>query len=171
MSRTTATSMTGAAGEHLVMSRLLTRGFVAALAPQGAPNLDIVVTYSDGSRLCSLQVKTRWDKGADGGWHMGRKHETISHPRMFYAFVDLGTTTDDLAKVFVVPSAVVANVVANSHAAWLSSPGKNGHIRKDSNMRRFLPDYSKVFGTDSEYCSGWLTSYREAWHLLEEKTS
>ena len=168
MSTAFATSMTGAAGEHLVMSRLLSRGYIAALAPQGAPNLDIVVAYQDGSRLCSLQVKTRWDKGADGGWHMGKKHETISHARMFYAFVDLGKATDDDAVTFVVPSKIVATVVRDSHAEWLSKPGKNGHIRKDSNMRRFLPDYSKDFGNQSEFGSGWLEPYREAWKLLEE---
>ena len=161
--------MTGAAGEHLVMSRLLTRGYVAALAPQGAPNLDVVVTYQDGSRLCSLQVKTRWDKGADGGWHMSKKHESISHPRMYYAFVDLGKDTDDIATTYVVPSATVANVVAESHAQWLDSPGKNGHIRKDSNLRRFLPDYTKFFGAGNEFGPNWLNEYREAWHLLEER--
>ena len=151
-----------------MMSRLLTRGFVAALAPQGAPNLDIVVTYKDGSRLCSIQVKTRWDKGADGGWHMGKKHESISHPRMFYTFVDLGRSTNDNVNVYVVPSSIVAEVIARSHAEWLSTPGANGQVRKDSNFRRFLPDYSKIFGPVTDYGSGWLTGYLEAWHLLEE---
>ena len=39
-----ATTLTGAAGEHFVMSELLRRGFIAALAPAGVPNCDIVVT-------------------------------------------------------------------------------------------------------------------------------
>jgi hypothetical protein len=38
------TSLLGAAGEHFVMSELLRRGYIAALAPRGAPNADIVVT-------------------------------------------------------------------------------------------------------------------------------
>lgn len=162
------TSLTGAAGEHLIMSRLLCQGYIAAMAPQGVPNLDIVVTHPDGSRLCSVQVKTRWDKGADGGWHMGKKHEDISHNRMFYTFVDLGNQDDYVAKVFVVPSTVVARVIRNSHSAWLDQPGRNGHIRKDGNMRRFLPNYSHIFGEFSEYSSGWLDRYQEAWRLLEE---
>jgi hypothetical protein len=166
-----ATSMTGAAGEHLVMSRLLARGFIAALAPQGAPNLDVVVSYLDGSRLGSIQVKTRWDKGADGGWHMGKKHEKISHPRMFYTFVDLGKTPEALARVYVVPSAVVANVIKRSHETWLSQPGKNGHVRKDSNMRRFLPNYSSIFGSNSPFKLGWLDEFYEAWDLLKEETA
>ncbi len=68
----------GAAGEHFVMSQLLRRGLIAALAPAGVPNADIVVTDDIGSRLCAVQVKTRNDKGSDGGWHMRAKHERIA---------------------------------------------------------------------------------------------
>src|SRR3546814_5267743 len=45
-----ATSLTGAAGEHFVMSELLRRGMIAALAPAGVPNCDIVVTDDIGER-------------------------------------------------------------------------------------------------------------------------
>ena len=141
------------------------------MAPQGAPNLDIVVTDIDGTNLCSFQVKTRWEKGADGGWHMSQKHEQISHPRMFYAFVDLGTQIDESSSVFVLPSEVVSKVIRESHSAWLSQPGKNGHVRKDSNVRRFLPDYSKFLGPKSEFGSGWLRPYQEAWAAIEDQTS
>ena len=48
-------TLLGAAGEHYVMSELLRRGYIAALAPQGVPNADIVVTDVEGSRLCSIQ--------------------------------------------------------------------------------------------------------------------
>jgi hypothetical protein len=37
-------TLLGAAGEYYVMAELLRRGFIAALAPQGVPNSDIVVT-------------------------------------------------------------------------------------------------------------------------------
>ncbi len=62
-------SLTGAAGEHFVMSELLRRGMIAALAPAGVPNCDIVVTDDIGDRLCAVQVKTRIGKGSDRGWH------------------------------------------------------------------------------------------------------
>lgn len=78
-------SLTGAAGEHLVMSRLLSRGYIAALAPQGVPNFDIVVTSTEGTQLCAFQVKTSWDKGADRGWHMQEKHERITADSIFHA--------------------------------------------------------------------------------------
>jgi len=38
------------AGEHYVMSELLRRGYIAALAPRGVPNADIVVTDVGGAR-------------------------------------------------------------------------------------------------------------------------
>lgn len=164
-----ASTVLGAAGEHYVMSLLLRHGFIAALAPVGVPNCDIVVTDDIGDRLCAVQVKTRVDKGSDGGWHMSRKHESISSPGLFYAFLDFGKTLTAPPVCYVVPSAVVADAVARSHATWLSQPGKRGQERKDGDLRRFMPDYTKV-GLDIGRGPGWLDLYREAWHTLAEKT-
>lgn len=47
-------SLLGAAGEHYVMSQLLRRGFIAALAPVGVPSADIVVTDDIGDRVCAI---------------------------------------------------------------------------------------------------------------------
>lgn len=83
------------------MSELLRRGFIAALAPQGVPNTDIVVTDIEGSRLCAIQVKTRRELGSDGGWHMQAKHESIRGDRLFYCFVNFGVspTWFDMARL------------------------------------------------------------------------
>src|SRR5271170_2200026 len=104
-------TLLGAAGEHYVMAELLRRGYIAALAPQGVPNADIVVTDLEGTRLCSIQVKTRRDIGSDGGWHMKAKHEDIRGDRHFYCFVNFGKTTDDRPTVHVLPSVLVADVL------------------------------------------------------------
>ena len=37
-------TLVGAAGEYYVLSQLLRRGWIAAPAPDGAPNMDILVT-------------------------------------------------------------------------------------------------------------------------------
>src|SRR5260370_30071759 len=116
----------GPAGEHHVMSELLRRGYIAALAPRGVPNADIVVTDVGGARACAIQVKTRRDIGADGGWHMRVKHEAIRADRLFYCFVGFRKTVDTRPAVFVVPSTVVAEALAASHRAWLAHPGKKG---------------------------------------------
>ena len=61
----------GAAGEYHVLSQLLRRGWIAALAPDGTPNMDILVTDENSDKLCAIQVKTRRDTGGDRGWSMG----------------------------------------------------------------------------------------------------
>jgi hypothetical protein len=160
-------SLLGAAGEHYVMSALLRRGLIAALAPAGVPNADIVVTDIEGGRLCSIQVKTRRDIGSDGGWHMKAKHEAIISDRLFYCFVDFGRDQTGVAAVFVLPSAVVAQVLRDAHRKWLDTPGMRGQQRQDSVMRRLLPDYTRIYGVSGNpYPKGWLEQYRHAWHLL-----
>jgi hypothetical protein len=162
------TTLLGAAGEHHVMAELLRRGYIAALAPHGVPNADIVVTDVEGTRLCSIQVKTRRDIGSDGGWHMKAKHEAIRGDRLFYCFVDFGKTPDDRPTVHVLPSVLVADVLTTAHRKWLATPGKNGQPHKDGNMRRLVPDYTRTFGpVENPYPKGWLDKYRDAWKLLK----
>lgn len=162
-------TLLGAAGEHHVLSELLRRGYIAALAPLGVPNADIVVTDMDGQRLSAIQVKTRRDIGADKGWHMKAKHEQLTGTSLFYCFVDLGSSLEDRTITYVIPSKVVATVLRESHAHWLKTPGKQGWAHKDTEMRRFLPDYTRVFGSDHpHYGQGWIDPYKGAWHLLGE---
>jgi len=158
-----ASSLTGAAGEHLVMSRLLSRGHIAALAPQGVLNFDIVVTSPEGTNLCAFQVKTRWEKGADPGWHMQAKHEALTDERIFYAFVDLGRTADDSPAVYVVPSSIVARAVSLSYRRWLALPGAKGQPHKPTALRRLAFDYTKMCGEGFDFGPGWLDAYRENW--------
>ncbi|HRO14803.1 MAG TPA: hypothetical protein PLL33_07135 [Paracoccus sp. (in: a-proteobacteria)] len=156
-------SLTGAAGEHLVMSRLLSRGYIAALAPQGVLNFDIVVTSPDGAHLCAFQVKTSWEKGNDRGWHMQEKHEATVADSIFYALVDLGKNADALPAVYVVPSRQVADAVKTSYLAWRQQPGKKGQPHKNTKFRRLNLDYSKICGPDFPLKMGWLDAYRENW--------
>jgi len=154
-------AVTGAAGEHFVLFRLHRHGLIAALAPQGAHDADIIVFSPEMSVGSMVQVKTR-TRGRDGGWHMSEKHERIVHDRLFYAFVDLEPVEP---VVYVVPSVSVAQVVAAAHAAWLAAPGKGGRLRRDSKFRRVRPWYDdEVAG----YGPGWLEAYRERWDFLTD---
>jgi len=157
-------SLLGAAGEHYVMSQLLRRGFIAALAPVGVPLADIVVTDDVGKRACAIQVKTRRNIGSDGGWHMKAKHEQIRGESLFYCFVDFGNEADDSPRTFVVPSVVVADTLALAHSTWLSRPGRGGRAHKDGEMRRFLPSYSHL--EMESHGADWLEPYRGAWEQL-----
>jgi hypothetical protein len=62
---------------------------------------------------------------------MGKKHEALVQPRLFYVFVDLEPATP---ASFVVPSDVVADVLSQSHSHWLAAPGKNGRAHEDHDI-------------------------------------
>jgi hypothetical protein len=142
---------------------------IAALAPVGVPNTDIVVTDRIGHQLCAIQVKVRRDIGSDGGWHMGSKHEKIESPKLFYCFVDFGRELAAQPKCWVVPSKIVANVLRISHQKWLVMPGKKGQSHKDTDMRRFLPSYDHL-ELGQPFTDGWLDQFADAWHLLAIET-
>ena len=155
----------GAAAEHYVMCQLLRRGKIAALAPAGVPDADIIVSDRVGSALAAVQVKARRDIGADGGWHMKIKHETMSRDLLFYCFVDFGRSLSDAPKCWILPSAIVANTLAYAHKAWLLMPGRDGGAHKDHEMRRLLPHYA-FLAHDPAFAKGWMDAYRDAWELI-----
>jgi hypothetical protein len=148
-------SLIGAAGEHLVLSRLLSNGFLAAQAPRGTRKVDILVNFIDGGEPCLIQVKSR-SKGGSKGWHMNEKHEAIRDPDLFYCFVDFEPTSPE---VFVIPASVVADVLELDHRIWLAAPGKNGQPHNATAFRRLRPDSN---GVEQD----WMEQYHEAWDQL-----
>jgi len=116
-----SSTIIGAAGEHYVMCQLLRRDLIAALAPTGVPNADIVVTDKVGDRLFAIQVKVRTDDGVRDAWHMQGKHEEILSPTLFYSFVDFGGSLTAQPKLLRL-----------SHQKWLASPGVGGRRHNDT---------------------------------------
>ena len=171
-----SSTILGAAGEHFVIAELLRRGVIAAKAPEGAPNMDIVTTDLEGNKLLAIQVKTRRDyRGGDKGWHMKAKHEMLFAKRMFYVFVNVGHLPDEPPAFYVMPSRVVADACRISHEIWDQTPGVNGKPHNKSDMRRLLPEYKRnerMRLTSSQerfickHSAGWLERYSNAWYLL-----
>jgi hypothetical protein len=155
----------GAAAEHYVMCQLLRRGKIAALAPAGVPDADIIVSDRVGSTLAAVQVKARRDIGADGGWHMKPKHEGMVRDLLFYCFVDFGRSLDTPPKCWVLQSAIVAKALTTSHKAWLAIPGRGGRPHQHSDVRRLLPHYPQL-AHDPNFTTGWLDRYLEGWDLI-----
>ena len=153
-------TLVGPAGEHLVLSRLLSRGLLASQAPRGARKVDILVNPLDGGKPRLIQVKTRTPIGKKLGWHMGVKHESMSEEDLFYCFVNLELLNPS---VWVIPSELVAQVVADTHAEWLATPGQKGQPHNQTDMRRIMNDYGKNF---KSVRAGWMDNYLEAWDLL-----
>lgn len=152
------TQLTGAAGEHLVLSRLLSRGFLAAQAPRGTRKADILVNFLDGGRPCLIQVKARQSGGALG-WHMQEKHESQAEEDLFFCFVDF---EPEQPRVFVLPSTVVSETIKLDHQTWLQTPGKDGKPHNDTKFRRLRYD---SLGKKE----GWLDEYLERWDLIESE--
>lgn len=156
-------SVIGAAGEHLVLSRLLARGILATKAPDGTKAVDLLVHQvgpnGELAGALAIQVKTR-TRGANKGWHMSQKHEAQKESWLYFAFVDFEPETPI---VYIIPSAKVAKVVEASHLAWLKRPGKRGQAHNDNKLRWIMPDWGfPVPGANA----GWLDLYREAWDTL-----
>lgn len=146
MPDTSSSTILGVAAEHYVMGQLLRRNMIAALAPAGVPDADIIDSDRVGSSLWAIQVKARRDIGSDGGWHMKQKHEAMRRSLLFYCFVGFGRSLNESPQCWVVPSVRVAETLMSSHRVWLATPGKAGQQRKDSNSRRLLPHYKDMDG-------------------------
>ena len=154
-------NLIGAAGEHLVLSRLLTRGILASQAPFNAYKADILVNPTNMGRPLLIQVKTRSGKGSRQRWTMDVKHEDMTDSNLFYCFVDLG---QEHPCVYVIPAKVVAKVIKTGHQTWLKTPGKKGQKHNDNDMRAIsnTPRLPNKFAPD-----GWMDKYLEKWELLK----
>jgi hypothetical protein len=151
--------LTGSAGEAFVLFRLQLLGLLAAFSPPNAYAADILV-FSPTMQVGSMiQVKTR-TSGADGGWHMREKHESLVHPRLFYAFLNLEPAEP---VVHIIPSAVVARVLGAAYQAWLAAPGKAGSPHHDNPMRRIMPRFREQV---SGFADGWMDAYLERWDYI-----
>lgn len=109
------TRLAGAAGEHFVMYRLLKKGYLAALTPQGADGVDILISDISGGHLAAIQVKTSSTKVRDG-WRMDAKHEWLIRDTLYYCFVCPGENVGPDGNVTTLPT------------CWIV-PSKGNYIR------------------------------------------
>jgi len=149
-------ALVGAAGEHLVLSRLLSRGLLAAPAPRGTEKVDIVVTNQDGKSSFRIQVKTT-EGSTSNGWFLSAKHESQSDPDLYFCFVLLRPTSP---QVFVVPSSIVSAAIQADHRHWLQKPSRSGEPHRDSSMRRIREKMPLM-------APHWLDDYLERWEQID----
>jgi len=154
------TQLVGAAGEHLVLSRLLKLGILAAQAPQGTRKADIIVHPLVGGTPWLIQVKSRLKGAKGGGWKLDDKHMTETSANLMYCFVDLQCVPE---KVYVVPSKKVAQVLVEADRAWMKKPMKNGSRRTKNMWRMIKPKFIVDIKTAPE---GWMDKYLENWEQL-----
>ena len=155
-------ALIGAAGEHLVLSRLLARGLLASQAPRGTRKADILVNPLDGGQPRLIQVKTRSIPSRNLSWAMNEKIENQSEPDLFYCLVDISKPHPD---VYVVPSQVVSEILKEGHKYFLSTTGRNGQKHNDNSMRSLASDYKDRLKSAPK---NWLDEFLEAWNLLDK---
>ena len=148
MTKKLESTLVGVAGEYLVAGELTLRGHIASITLRNSRGMDIIASNADASKSISIQVKTNSDGHAK--WILTQKSEHFYSSNHFYVMValkPLGHRPD----FYIVPSQVVADYIANRHAAWLKGKKVGGASRKDSAIRNFIDLDGK---------------YREAWYLL-----
>jgi len=156
------TQLVGAAGEHLVLSRLLSRGILAAQAPQGTRKADIIVHPLENGTPWLIQVKTRLGGPKGGGWKLDDKHMTETSSNLIYCLVDLQEKPE---KVYVIPSKKVAEILIEADKKWMKKPMKDGSRRTKNMWRMVKPRFILELKSAP---SGWIDKYLEAWELLEK---
>jgi hypothetical protein len=170
-------STIGAAGEHFVLAHLLRHDFIAGKAPDNTKDFDLVVLSRNGTRSFPIQVKTVTDAP---DWVLKQKHETPIKG-LFFVLVRFHSDNAE-TDCYVVDSETVAKVTKKENDCWLRLPARRGKSRKNSDMRKFSIDLSKLLrgvehpekflsATDISFLRkhslGWLERYRDAWHLLQ----
>ena len=129
----------GNAGVMFVAGELGRHGIIALPTVRNTEGIDLVAS-EPGGKSVSIQVKTR--QRGEKKWLLSKKNESISSETMFYVFVSLGLP-GELPEYHVVPSAIVAKAIRESHQTWLATPGKKGQAHNDSSMRDFWDVSSK----------------------------
>lgn len=155
MAKGLSSALLGAAGEHLVLSRLLLKGVLASAAPPGFEKIDILVQPHQTKGPSSVQVKASLS-GEKIGWWLRSHHEQIKDPGLIYCFVNFKPNEP---VVYVIPSAVVAEKISTDHRLWLASPGAQGQARNDTDGRKLR---ASMLGAEAD----WLESYREHWEIF-----
>ena len=154
------TQLIGSAGEHLVLSRLLSRGLLASQAPRNTRKADILVNPLDGGSPYLIQVKTTLSGKGDIGWKMEDKHLIENSPNLIYCFVDFRSNPE---RVFVVPSKKISDVLKAVDKAWMKKPMRDGSKREKSMWRMIKPKFRVHTKLAPE---GWMDPYLESWDLL-----
>jgi hypothetical protein len=152
--------LVGAAGEHLVLSRLYSHRILASFAPPKFPDVDILVNPINGGRAKWIQVKSTETKGKDRGWRMSDEHLKLVSPQLFYCFVELSSVSQN---VFVIPSRIVAKVLTETDKAYMKKPKSDGSRRTSHSRRMLKPSFYVQVPSAPE---GWMDKYLEKWELL-----
>ena len=163
----TTNKQLGNIGEAWVFYQLARRGYDAVLPRMNYRGVDILATDAVG-RPFAMQVKTR--AAGRKKWMVSASAENATDPRVFYALVEL-QKEDRNPVVWIVPAALVAQFVRESHAAWLAGTKASGEPRRDNTIRNITDQRQENVGGLENFPPGWLDPFREAWEIIEHEVA
>ena len=130
--------LSGITGEYYVAAELSRRGYLAAITLRNSDGVDILASNYSGEKTFSIQVKTTQNKKK---WILTKKVEDDKTENKFYVFVNIPNELDSLPEYYIVKAKDLATKIYEGHRNWLKERGRNGRIRKDSNVRQFDTRY------------------------------
>jgi hypothetical protein len=106
--------------------------------------VDILASNPTTGSMFKLEVKTSYNKkavlstlfGRTLSWVMSNKHEHAADPGLFYCFTNIEKSANSF-RFFIVPSAIVARYVRESHQFWLCQKTAGGSEHVDNPVRNF----------------------------------
>jgi hypothetical protein len=170
------TGAAGTAGEFYALSLFIRKGFVAGKAPEGTALYDLFVMTPNAFSFAPVQVKTVTNSRH---WMLSQRHEEVVS-NLIFCFV-LFSSELTQTRVFLVPAAVVSNVIRTGHEIWMALPGLNGATHTNGNMRTLKMDFSTLVSNvenPSDYLSlsqlqflnehslGWLDRYENNFEIF-----
>lgn len=158
---TTNKNSRGSAAQFFVAGELCRRDLVAVVTMGNTPNTDILCSNVEGTKFVHIQVKTFVP--GNSTVTVGKKAEKYFGENFIWVLSGIPKpNTDNEFVYYIIPSSYVSKNVAAAHQLWLSSAGKNGLVRKDSDVRTIhIPP--KVSYT------GWsIDEFKNRWDIIED---
>lgn len=155
-------SYRGAASQFFVAGELCRRRLVAVVTLGNCPNTDVLVSNQAGTHFAHVQVKT-FRPGVDKGVSVGIKAECDYGPKFFWVLAGIPEPSSDAKpEYFVVPSADMAQLVAENHQLWRTTKGKRGQTRsQDTTLRIVGIPPARMSETKKS-----IDQYRKRWDLI-----
>lgn len=152
----------GNASQFFVAAELCRRGYAAVVTMGNCPNTDILCSNEEGTKFIHIQVKTF--RPEDKDCSVGLKAEKSYGPNFFWILAGIPTMKSRQEfSYYIIPSAIMATNVKESHEKWFQTLGKKGQQHAVTSFRSIqLPPRKSENGWDVQ-------PYLNKWELIENK--
>jgi len=144
----------GNAAEFYVAYKLSLNGWICAPFSKNVKDFDLLAHKTIKGKEKFLKIQVKGSSKSNYSWFLNKKHEDIKDPNLWYIFVEFNTEKN-YPECFIAPSEKIAEDIKKDHKKYMSTPGKNGKLHKNTTMRRWGSWYNDF------------DKFRENWKILE----